>query len=331
MASLIKNEVLIRVYIVLICVVLFATVIFTKAFKVAITDGAELRNLSDSLYKKEMPIEPLRGNIFSDDGSLLATSLPYFEIRFDPNTLNLDSMTFYRNIDELALKISTINPAAPGYTEGGWGDYLRKCRLRGDRYVLIKDKAQPDELLRIKTFPLFNLGKYKGGLIVKQLSHREHPFGMLAQRTIGYVKDSLEIGLEGSYNSTLGGQKGREMMFRVGRDLWLPMTNLAEVQPKNGDDITTTIDVNLQDITHEALLRSLENHNADHGCAVMMDVKTGAIKAISNLGRTKDGWAEIENYAVKHSSEPGSSFKLASMMALLEDSYVTLEDTVDIN
>ena len=329
--SLIKNEVLIRVYIVLICIVLFAVTIFTKAFFISTVEGAHWRSLSDSLYKKEMPIEPLRGNIFADDGSLLATSLPYFEIRFDPNTANLDSTTFYRNIDSLALKISSINPAAPGYTEGGWGLYLRQRRLAGDRYVMIKERAQPDELERIRRFPLFRLGKYKGGLIVKQLNNREHPFGILAQRTIGYVKDDIQIGLEGTFNSTLGGVQGKELMFRVGRDLWLPMTDLTEVKPKNGDDIVTTIDINLQDIAQEALLHSLEEHAADHGCAVVMDVKTGAIKAIANLGKTQDGWGEIYNYAVASSSEPGSSFKMASMMALLEDGYVTLEDTVDLN
>jgi cell division protein FtsI (penicillin-binding protein 3) len=329
--SLIKNEVLVRTYIVLLFLTAFASVIFFKAFKISKIEGDKWRTLSDSLYKKEMPIEPLRGNIYADDGSLLATSLPYFEIRFDPSTKNLDSATFYRNIDSLALCITRINPAAPGYTEGGWGQYLRQCRARKERYVLVKDRAQPEELERIKRFPLFRLGKYKGGLIVKQLNNREHPFGMLAQRTIGYIKEDRQKGIEGTFNTVLGGVQGREVMFRVGKDLWLPMTDLSEVKPENGDDIVTTIDVNLQDIAQEALLRSLQNHNADHGCAVVMDVKTGAIKAIANLGKTQEGYGEIYNYAIAKSTEPGSTFKLASMMALLSDDKVTLEDTVDLN
>ncbi len=326
--SLIKNEVLIRVYIVLIFIVAAAVTIFTKAFFIATVDGDKWRALGDSLYVKYMPIEPLRGNVFAADGSLLATSLPYFEIRFDPNADNLDSLNFYRNVDSLSLCISQINNKM---TAGGWRAHIVERRMKGERYLMVKERATPEEMDRIKKFPLFRLGKYKGGLIVKQMNNREHPFGMLARRTIGYVKDDLKIGLEGSYNATLGGMQGKELMFRVGRDLWLPMYDLTEIQPKNGDDIVTTIDVSLQDIAQEALIRSLEVHGADHGCAVVMDVKTGAIKAMSNLGKTPEGWGEIYNYAVAKRTEPGSSIKIASMMALLEDGFVHLEDTVNIN
>jgi cell division protein FtsI (penicillin-binding protein 3) len=326
--SLIKNEVLIRAYIVLIFIVAAAVTIFTKAFFISSVDGEKWRAKGNELYVKYMPIEPLRGNVFAADGSLLATSLPYFEVRFDPNADNLDSLNFYRNIDSLSLCIANINNQ---YTAGGWRNFIVDRRIRGERYLLIKERATPEEMDRIKKFPLFRMGKYKGGLIIRQLNNREHPFGMLARRTIGYTKDDLKIGLEGAYDATLGGVQGKELMFRVGRDLWLPLYNLSEIEPKNGDDIVTTLDVNLQDIAQEALIRSLDAHGADHGCAVMMDVKTGAIKAMVNLGKTPQGWGEIYNYAVAHRSEPGSTFKMASMMALLEDGYVNLEDTVNLN
>ncbi len=328
MATIIKNEVLIRVYIVMLVLVALAVTIFSKALFISTTEGKKWRNMGDSLYVRYMPIEPVRGNIFANDGSLLATSLPYYEIRFDPNANNITEQVFNNNVDSLGLCISYINNI---YTAGGWRDYLRVSRAKGERYVLIKERATIEEYDRIKRFPLFRLGKYKGGLIAVQKNNREHPFGSLALRTIGYVKDDLKIGLEGFYDNVVGGSQGKELMHRVGRDIWLPLNNLTEVQPKNGDDLVTTIDINLQDITQEALLRSLDYHNADAGCAIVMDVKTGAIRAMSNMGRTQEGWGEIYNYAVGRKSEPGSTFKLASMMALLEDEFVNLEDTIDVN
>lgn len=328
MATIIKNEVLIRVYIVTLVLVALAVTIYSKALFIVTKEGAMWRAKGDSLYVRYMPIEPLRGNIFAADGSLLATSLPYYEIRFDPNASNITDPIFNANVDSLGLYISKINNI---YTAGGWRDYLKIARAKGERYVLIKERATIEEYDKIKTFPLFRLGKYKGGLITLQKNSREHPFGSLGLRTIGYVKDDLKIGLEGYYDNIVGGSQGKELMHRVGRDIWLPLNDLTEVQPRNGDDLVTTIDVNLQDIAQEALLRSLDYHNADAGCAIVMDVKTGAIRAMSNMGRTQDGWGEIYNYAVGRRSEPGSTFKLASMLALIEDEYVNLEDTVDVN
>ena len=328
MATLIKNEVLIRVYIVMLVLIALAVTIFSKAVFISTTEGKYWRGMGDSLYVRYMPIEPVRGNIFATDGSLLATSLPYYEIRFDPNANNITDVVFANNVDSLGLCISYINNM---YTAGGWRDYLKICRAKGERYVLVKERATIEEYDRIKRFPLFRLGKYKGGLIAVQKNNREHPFGSLGLRTIGYVKDDLKIGLEGFYDNIVGGSQGKELMHRVGRDIWLPMNNLTEVQPKNGDDITTTLDINLQDITQEALLRSLDYHDADAGCAIVMEVKTGAIRAMANMGRTQDGWGEIYNYAVGRKSEPGSTFKLASMLALLEDDFVNLDDTIDLN
>lgn len=328
MATIIKNEVLIRVYIVMLVIVALAFTIYSKAVFITTKEGNYWRTMGDSLYVRYMPIEPLRGNIFATDGSLLATSLPYYEIRFDPNANNITDKIFNENVDSLGLYISTINNT---YTAGGWANYLRVARSKGERYTLIKERATIEEYDRIKQFPLFRLGKYKGGLITLQKNSREHPFGALALRTIGYVKDDIKIGLEGYYDNIVGGSQGKELMHKVGKDIWLPLNNLTEVQPKNGDDLVTTIDINLQDITQEALLRSLDYHNADAGCAIVMEVKTGAIRAISNMGRTKDGWGEIYNYAIGRKSEPGSTFKLASMLAMLEDEFINLDDTVDVN
>ena len=327
----IKNEVLRRVYFVTLTLVIAAIAVFSRAFNIAVSEGKKWRDLGDQQFVKLMPIEPLRGNIFAADGSILATSLPFYEIRFDPLTSSITDAVFAQNVDSLSICLASV---CAKYDVRGWKDYLWKARKEPIRGVLIMDKATQEQYEKMKQFPLFRLGKYKGGFIVTQRSLRSHPFGTLALRTLGYVnpEDNKYIGLEGYYNNYVGGEQGGEMMHKVGRDLWLPMNDLKQVQPRNGDDLLTTLDVNLQDITQEALLRSIDYHNADGGCAIVMEVKTGAIRAISNFRRMgKDTLGEIFNDAINKRTEPGSTMKLASLMALLEDDYVNLEDTVDVN
>lgn len=327
----IKNEVLIRVYVVTLLLVLAALAVFSRAFVISISEGKKWRDLGDQQFVKLMPIEPLRGNIFASDGSILATSLPFYEIRFDPLTSNITESLFAQKVDSLSMCLASISDK---FDAKGWKDYLWKARKEPIRGVLIMEKATQEQYERMKMFPLFRLGKYKGGFIASQKSFRSHPFGTLALRTLGYVnpEDSKYVGLEGYYNNYVGGEQGEEMMHKVGRDLWLPMNDLKQVDPRNGDDLLTTLDVNIQDITQEALLKSIDYHNADGGCAIVMEVKTGAIKAISNFRRIgKDTLGEIYNDAINKRTEPGSTLKLASIMAMLEDDYVNLEDTVDVN
>ena len=326
----IKNEVLIRTYIVLLMIVAAAVSIYVRAVHVVVVEGSKWRARADSSYVFNMPIEPIRGNIMTEDGSLLATSLPFFEVRWDTKAAAVTDDIFVSNLDSLSICLSKyVNPA---YTSGQFKNYLIACRQKKERYLLIKKDATIEELERIKKFPIFRNGRYKGGFVVIQHSNRNHPFGMMARRTLGYLREgALPVGLEASFNDVLGGEQGEEKMFRVGNNVFMPLTDLTQVEPKNGDDIVTTLDLNLMDVTQEALVRSLEFHDADHGSAVVMDIKTGGIKAISNLGKTTEGWTENFNYAVGTATEPGSTFKLASMMALLEDEYVHLEDTIDLN
>lgn len=325
----IKNEVLLRVYLVLLVVVVVAVVIFSKAVKISYYEGAHWRGLADSLYVRYKPVKAERGNILADDGSLLATSLPFFEIRFDVNSEAMDSVDFYKNLDSLSYCISTFVDNT--YTPGGYKQYLLEKRLAGERYLLLKKDANYNDVEMIKSFPLFRLGKFKGGLIIRKQSKRERPFKMLAQRTIGYIREGAKpVGLEGTFNNILSGDEGQELMQKVGPDTWIPVNDLTEVEPRSGDDIVTTLNVNMQDIVQEALLRSLQYHEADHGVAIIMEVKTGAIKAIANVGRSTEGWWETYNYAIGEPIEPGSTFKLASMLSLLEDGYVDLDDSIDI-
>ncbi len=325
----IKNEVLIRIYIVLALICIVAVIIFGKAIQISVVDGEKWRARGDSLYVKYLPVNAERGNILSEDGSLLATSLPFFEIRMDLKSTAMSDEVFQQNLDSLAVCLATH--VFTDFTVGGMRGYLEEKRKKGERYLLIKKNVSYTELERISKFPLFRLGRYKGGFIVKRQSKRERPFRMLARRTIGYVREGAKpVGLEGYFDQILGGTAGKQLMQRVSHNTWIPINDLTEIEPENGNDIVSTIDVNLQDITHEALLRGLNYHQADHGTAILMEVKTGAIRAISNIGKVKNGWSELYNYAIGSATEPGSTFKLAAMMALLEDGYIKLSDSINL-
>ena len=325
----VKNEVLQRAYIVLAFLMVFAGVIVFKTGQISLYEGAHWKTMGDSLYIDMRPVDAQRGSILADDGSLLATSLPFFEIRMDLNSSGMSDRDFNDNVDSLGFCLATyVNNS---YTVGGMQQMLRDERAKGTRYLLIKKKATLSETERIKKFPLFNLGRYRGGLIIERKSERKRPFKILAHRTIGYIREGIQpVGLEGYFNETLSGMAGRQAMVRVGLDTWMPLYDLKEIEPHDGKDVVTTLDVDLQDITETALMRGVRHHKAKHGCVVLMEVKTGAIKAIANVGESKDGYWETYNYAVGSATEPGSTFKLASIMALLEDGYVKLTDSIDL-
>ncbi len=341
MAFTVKNEVLVRVYVVLVLVLLVALVIAHKTIQISILEGEKWRSKGESLYIKEVPVEAERGNILTEDGSLLATSMPFFDIAFDPNSSGMDSLDWNLNIDSLAFCIAAF--VDPSFTPGGMKSYLEEQRQEirkylqdqrdaGKRYIMIKKDATIEEMELISSFPLFNKGQFRGGLIAVSKFKRDRPFNLLANRTIGYVKgDSINVGLEGFFNEYLKGEEGQHMMYKVGSGMWIPLEDLAKIEPKPGQDIVTTLDMDLQSISEKALSKAMYRHQAEYGTAVVMDVKTGAIKAIANLDWRKDGnlW-ENYNHAVGKLVEPGSTFKLASILALLEDGLIDLRDSIDI-
>jgi cell division protein FtsI (penicillin-binding protein 3) len=323
-----KNEVLIRVYVVTAAVSVIALVIFLKAVTLVTREGDRWRKEADkrSIQNREMPGE--RGNILAEDGALLATSIPYFDVRMDFKAEGLGRDEFVKNMDSLAYYLSSyLTPQLNNYNE--WRTYLWDHFNAKSRYELIAKDLTADQLNAVKTFPIFRGGRPNGFVVVPK-NRREHPFKMLALRTLGYTKDDLKIGLEGRFDKDLSGGKTTVPMFKMPNDVWVPIQDLTDIEPKNGDDIVTTLDINTQDITQAALIRTCELHQAEHACAIVMEVKTGKIKAISNVSKTKDGWWEDYNYAVGTAIEPGSTFKLASMLALLEEKAVRLSDTVDI-
>ena len=209
-------------------------------------------------------VDAERGNILAADGSMLATSLPFFDIRFDTKADGLTDEVFKKYVDTLAhLLAVNVNQ---DYTPGGMKQELEKWRAEGKRYQLIAKNVSYIEKEKISQFPIFNRGKYGGGFIAERLPTRKRPYGMLANRTIGYKKkDSKPVGLEGYFDKILAGRKGKRLMQKVHDNQWIPVTDLSEIEPTTGNDILTTLDINIQDITQEALLRGLNYHNADLG------------------------------------------------------------------
>lgn len=323
----IKNEVLVRVYAVAALVVLVAIVIFGRLYQISVVQASAWRAKSDSLYVKLVDAPSQRGNILADDGSLLATSLPFFDVHWDSRAEGLTDAIFNQTaVDSLAWFLSTYIDQQ--YTPGAYRDWLISLReapdtVPGIRYIPIAKNLPYNKALLIKSFPIFREGRYKGGFIMEQNPRRERPFKMLAQRTIGYTRQgALPVGLEGSFNNVLEGRPGKQLMIRVPGDIYIPVNDLAEIEPEAGDDVVTTLDINIQDVAEQSLLNACQTHNADHGCAIVMEVKTGKLRAVANIGRTPDGWWETYNYAVGERVEPGSMFKLASFMAMLEDGFI---------
>ena len=332
----IKNEVLIRVYIVGFMIALCALIIMGQAVKIQFMEGEKWRKQRETTMIEEKEVEAERGNIFADDGSILVTSLPFFDIRFDP-TVASDEL-FFENVDSLAHCLAQVNN---DYTEGGWQDILIDKRNTGKKYLEILDKISYSRMEELKKFPIFNKGRYKGGFIAEERFRRHKPFRPLGNRTLGYVRKGkkkgdkdTKVGLEGYFDNYLAGESGKRLMYKLsGKDNWMPVDDLTEIEPKKGLDIVSTINVNIQDVTHKALYSALEKSKAEYGVAIVMEVNTGAIKAITNLEKAKDkeAWGEVYNHAIAKRYEPGSTYKLASMMALLEDGYVELDDIVELD
>ncbi len=308
-----------RIYIVAFFMLIIAIAIAVKLTNIQWVEGEYYRNLAKERTVKNFVIPANKGNIYSSDGSLLATSIPNYTLRFDAIAPKAED--FNKNLQPLCDSLSKLlnRPAQYYKTE------LLKARSNRNRYYLLARNLSYTEYMKIKSFPLFNKGAYKGGLITEQKTVREHPIGLVAERTIGYerIKPNGEPdgkGIEWAFKDYLNGKDGKRLMQKMAKGQWKPIRDENEVEPQDGFDIISTIDVYIQDIAHHALLKQLEYYEAEHGCVVVMETETGHVKAISNLGRNEDGqYTETINYAVSESHEPGSTFKLLDLIALFED------------
>lgn len=279
--------------------------------------------MADSLSTRFANVEAARGNIYAADGkSLLATSVPEYEVRMDVMAGGIEKdEVFYEKIDSLAAKLSSFfgDKSSKQYSR-----LLRTAREDKARYLLLKRNVTHQELKTIRKFPVFNMGRYKGGLISVQQNKRIMPFQSLAARTIGYKNANVQpVGLEGAYGSYIDGESGKRLVQRIAGGIWMPVNQDVEIAPKEGADIISTIDVNMQDVAQRALKKQLILSNADHGTVVLMEVSTGEVRAIANFSRVSEGvYKEKFNYAIAGNQDPGSTFKVASYMALLEDKKV---------
>ncbi|WP_432713266.1 penicillin-binding protein [Pedobacter sp.] len=326
----IRANILLRVYLSFGLIVLLAVAVLVRLCDVQFVEGPKWRAMADSLSTKYINIEAARGNIYSNDGSLLATSIPEYELHMDVFAGGIqDNEVFYSKVDSLALRLSQF---FGDKTPKAYARYLRLARQDTARYLLIKRKVNYQDLKTIRTFPLFNIGKYTGGLIAIQQNKRILPFQALAARTIGYKNKNVSnaVGLEGAYSDYINGESGKRLVQRIAGGVWMPVNEEAEIAPKDGADIISTIDINMQDLAQNALEKQLIASDAHHGSVILMEVATGEVRAVANYTRVSKGvYKELFNYAIAGNQDPGSTFKLASYMALLEDKKVDTNTLVN--
>ena len=330
MATNVRKVIMVRTYIAYSFMCVFAVTILVFLFKVAFVERPKWVNLADSLGTSIQTIEPSRGNIFASDYSLLATSLPIYDLRIDGLSPGFtDDEVFENNIDSLSYSLSKIFD--DGRTKNDYKHILINVRKQEDRYYLLKRKVSYTQMKQITRFPIFRLGKYKGGLNIEEKNRREKPFDDLAERTIGYsVNGIAPVGIEGAFEEDLAGKPGKRVMQKIAGGTWIPINDEEQIDAQNGKDIVTTIDVNVQDVAEQALRDVLVKNDAQWGTAILMQVQTGEIRAIANLTRISEGvYNEQYNYAVGESLEPGSTFKLTSVLALLDDGKAKLSDMYD--
>jgi cell division protein FtsI (penicillin-binding protein 3) len=301
----------------------FALSIVYKIVQVQFIQGDMWREKAKQLTTAYVSIEASRGNIFDENGNLLATSLPYYEVGMDVNAPSISKDTFNKYVGPLAEELAQL---FPDKSKKEFKKMLRKARETKDCYIVLHRNVSYKDLQKIRKFPILKKGA-RGGLAYMQTNRRELPFGLSASRMIGYSRNEYRVGIEGAYDSILRGTSGRRLMQKVAADVWRPINDDNEIEPKDGSDIYTTLDVNIQDVAENALLKALVKNDASHGCVVLMEVKTGEIRAIANLTRTDSGaYSERLNYAIGYATEPGSTFKLASFLTALDDDYINLDD-----
>ena len=323
-----QDKLRLRITVVYAVLMLFGAAIAVKLFSIQLMEGDKWRAKAVNVATAMRSVQSERGHIFSDDDRLLATSVPEYEIRMDMRADGLTPATFAANVDSLSYELSQL------FGERTMQDQRRSlvdAYARGDRYHLIKRRCNHEELLTLRRMPLFRQGRNKSGFIADKHMVRIRPFGRLASRTVGYLlKDSTAIGLEAGYGEWLQGIRGKRLERRLTGGVWMPVDGGEGQDPVPGSDVHTTIDMNLQDVADAALAAQLKKNGAHHGCVVVMETQTGYIKAISNLTIQKDStYAEDYNYAIGASTEPGSTFKIATLMVALEDGLASLDQIVD--
>jgi len=327
----IRTNILLRVYIAFGLILVLASAVIIQLYRLQYIQGKKWRSMAQTHSTQYQTVEATRGNIYAADGSLLATSVPEYELHMDMLAGGIaDEKVFEEKVDSLALKLSQF---FHDRTPREYARMLREARNDSSRYQLLRRKVSYEDLAEIRKFPIFNMGKLRGGLIAIAQNKRVLPYESLAARTIGYKNENVKnaVGLEGAYAGYIDGENGKRLVQRMPGNVWIPVNNGQEdIAPKDGADIISTIDVNFQDVAEKALKDQLIQTKADHGCVVLMEVATGEIKAIANFTKTGEGeYQEKYNYAISEAGDPGSTFKLATYMTLYDQHKIDTNTMVD--
>ncbi len=318
-----KKAIFLRVLLISSLITLAAMAIFIHLLKVQSEMTERLGQNDPVLALKEIPSP--RGNIYDLKGNLLATSMPVYTIAIDA-TQPSDTL-FNNNYKKLAKGLAAI---FKDESKEELEKKIYQSRLAKKQYFKLKSGVRYSELQEVKKLPILNKGRFKGGFVYTQQTSRTKPFKYLCGRTIGYINGTYGVGIEKSFDKYLKGENGLQMMQKINGGVWKPLSNSEDVEPESGADIYATIDIRIQDIAQSALLSSLEKYEAESGSVILMDVKTGAIRAMSSLQRTaEEKYAENFNFAFGAAYEPGSTFKLASLLVALEDGKIDTSSIVD--
>ena len=325
-----RTDTLMKTYVVYLLVLLFGIAIIAKIILMQTKDNSELLERAEQREYRVKTLEASRGNIFSSDGQLMATSIPLYDVFFDYKAV--DSVFFAQNIDSLCLQMADLFPKRNATQ---WKAFFAEGKARKNRHYKIALNITQTELRQMQNFVIFNRGIYKGGIIYEKKIRREHPYKELASLMLGMANEDkgYYFGIEGAYNDFLKGQNGRQLVRRIHHGDWIPVNSDEDTDAKNGDDVITTFDIKLQDIVESALNNTLITNKAEQGCAILMDVETGYVKALANLRLNHETgkYEESYNVALTERYEPGSVFKIASMVVLLNHHENTkLTDLVNI-
>ena len=324
----VRDEIVWRSGVVYVVMALLAAAIIVRIVVLQFVQGPYWKGQSDKYIYRPFEEPATRGDILTDDGRLLASSVPYYTIYMDTRSTGMSHETWSGGVRGLCEGLSRHLGER---SATGWETVITNARSRGDRYFLIKRRIDYETLSKLKTLPIFREGRYRGGMIIEVENRRILPNNELAARTIGYLnQEGTKVGIEGAFDKELAGKNGSVLKQRLAGGDWITVDTPNSINSKDGNDVVTTINIDLQDVASSALVTQLRRHNAHHGCVVLMEVKTGDIKAISNLELGSNGaYSETYNYALGESTEPGSTFKLPAIMAALEDGIIDTGDIVD--
>jgi len=326
----VRDEIVWRSGVVYFAIALIAAALLIRILILQYVQHGKWAAMSEKYVFKTAEMPANRGDILATDGRLLASSVPYYTIYMDTRSTGMSGDTWSNGINGLSEGLSRLLGER---SAAGWKQLITDARRKGDRYFLIKRKVDYETLKRLKSLPIFREGQYKGGMVTQVENMRILPNYGLAARTIGYLNqgsNGTEVGIEGAFDKDLAGKNGVAVEQRLTGGDWITVEGANSVESRDGNDVKTTLDIDLQDVATTALLNQLRKNNADHGCVVLMEVATGDIKAIANLELGGDGdYHETYNYAIAESTEPGSTFKLPSLMAAIEDGVIDTGDIVD--